>query len=511
MIGMPSREQGITDKVLGYVVDNATPTIVRFVAINPPPLGDYVVIEDRGNNILALVKNVGSRSITLSSLSGVYDPVVVEKLSRNIGTEGNSDVFFECSARLLGNIEDLKMPRIPPLPGSRVRRASSTLLRRIFGGKPPHHIRIGQLLARPEVEVYIDVNKLVTRHTAILAVTGYGKSNTVAVIADSIARIGGTMLIFDFHGEYVSSSIGNGVNVVDPRINPRLLSISELMTLLGVEKRFYNQEYVLRKALEKLYTRQLHKNFFEDLSEELAGILRTSRRREEATAAMAVLNKIESLLDRYRDIIDDTAPDPTTRILAGKVNVVDLSRVDEDAADVVVSHILRVVLHERKMHKSGRESRIRVPILIVLEEAHILAPRDNETLSKYWLSRIAREGRKFGVGLMLVSQRPKNIDPNILSQANNLIVLRIIEPSDQRHIQEASENLSDDLVEQLPSLNTGEAVIVGPFIKIPALVKIDKFPGRLGGSDPDVVGEWLAYKEDMAEPEEETSLYTDFL
>jgi DNA helicase HerA-like ATPase len=143
------------------------------------------------------------------------------------------------------------------------------------------------------------------------------------------------------------------------------------------------------------------------------------------------------------------------------------------------------------------KSQVPYPVLVVLEEAHILAPRDDETLSKYWLARVAREGRKFGIGLMIVSQRPKGLDPDILGQANNLIVLRIVEPSDQRHVQEASESLTSDLVEQLASLNTGEAVVTGPFVRVPALVKVDKFPGRLGGSDPDVVAEWSAYRDSM--------------
>lgn len=504
-------EEEVMGKPLGYVIDNATPVIARFVALNPPPVGDYVIIVDRGQRVLALVKSVGSRSLTLSTLSSTYDPLIVEKLSKSINREDNSDIFFECSARLLGTVDDLKMPRLPPLPGSHVYRAPSTVLERIFGGKPPYSIRIGHLLTRPEIEVYIDVNKLVTRHTAILAVTGYGKSNTVAVIADSIARIKGTVLIFDFHGEYIYSNIGGSVNVINPKINPRLLTMSELMTLLGIEKRFYNQEYVLRKAREKLYEKEVNRSFFQDLTEELTKMLRSLRRREEATAVMAVINKIESLLDRYGDIVDDTAPDPVTRILPGKVNVVDLSRVDEDAADVVVSHILRLLLHERKMHKLGRDSRVKVPVLIVLEEAHILAPKTHDTLSKYWLSRIAREGRKFGLGLILVSQRPKNVDSNILSQANNLIVLRIIEPTDQSYIREASESLSDDLIEQLPSLNTGEAIVVGPFIKVPAIVKIEKFNGILGGNDPNVVEEWHGYHKSLAEDSTSTNLYKDFL
>lgn len=500
-------EAQVGEEVLGYVVDGATPRSVRFVSPRPPIVGDYVVFEAEPVPVLGLVRSVGTRSVTLSSLPGVYDPVVVERLRAESSSD---DVFFECSATVVGDVDNLEMPRMPPLPGSRVYRASPQLLANVFGGQPPRRIRVGTLLARPDVAVYVDVNMMVTRHTAVLAVTGAGKSNTVAVIADQLARIGGTLVVFDFHGEYVGSSIGGGVNVIEAKLNPRLLSIGELMALLGIEHRFYNQERVLRRSLDIVSKKMLQRGFLEELEEAVEQLRAMERRREEATAAVAVLNKIDNLRERYGDIIDDDAADPVTRLQPGKVNVVDLSRVDEDAADVVVSHILRVLLVERKRHKHGLQSRVPYPVLAVLEEAHILAPRDDETLSKYWLARIAREGRKFGIGLMLVSQRPKGLDPDILSQMNNLVVLRIVEPSDQRYIQEASESLSSDLVEQLPSLNTGEAILVGPFVRIPALVKIDRFPGRLGGGDPDVVEEWSRLRGEAQLPSP-SSLYDEFL
>ena len=496
------------EKPLGFVVDNSTPVVARFVSSNPPPVGDYVVIEHPDGIVLGMVEHVGTRSITLNALPGVYDPAIVEKLSAEMGDE---DVFFECTARLLGNVESLRMPRLPPLPGARVYRAPSNLLERVFGGKEPYWIRLGVLASRPDIPVYINVNRLVTRHTAILAVTGAGKSNTVAVIVDRLVRYGGTVLIFDFHGEYVGSSLGGRVNVIEPMLNPRLLSIAELMVLLGIEQRYYNQERVLRKALAKLK---------EAGSEEKGGFLDTlasivehmaHRRREESTAATAVVNKIESLRERYGEIIRDDAVDPVSRIRPGYANIVDLSRVDRDAADAVVSHMLRIVLAERKRHKLTGSSQVPFPILIVVEEAHILAPRDEDTLSKYWLARIAREGRKFGVGLMLVSQRPKGLDPDILSQANNLVVLRIVEPSDQRYIQAASESLSDDLVAHLPSLNTGEAVVIGPFIRIPALVRIDKYEGCLGGADIDIVAEWQSLSRTLDETGSIDDLVSEFM
>ena len=152
------------------------------------------------------------------------------------------------------------------------------------------------------------------------------------------------------------------------------------------------------------------------------------------------------------------------------------------------------------------ESRLSIPNKV--EEAHILAPQNRSSNSKYWITRIAREGRKFGLGLCLVSQSPKTVDHDALSQMNNMIILRLVEPEDQRHVQSASESLSQDLVNQLPSLNVGEAIVLGLMSKVPTLVKIDEFKGRRHGDDMDIVSYFKNIKEkeaqELKEQEQET-------
>jgi DNA helicase HerA-like ATPase len=175
----------------------------------------------------------------------------------------------------------------------------------------------------------------------------------------------------------------------------------------------------------------------------------------------------------------------------------------------VVSHILRNVLKSRKEFLRTGEG-LAFPIFLILEEAHILAPQNRKTESKLWISRIAREGRKFSVGLCMVSQSPKSLDSDALSQANNMIILRLVEPTDQNHVQRASESLSDDLIAQLPSLNIGEAIILGLMTRIPTLVKIDEFQGKVTGGDLNIVDEW-AKSHEMEEKilEEQKREYED--
>ena len=89
-----------------------------------------------------------------------------------------------------------------------------------------------------------------------------------------------------------------------------------------------------------------------------------------------------------------------------------------------------------------------------------------------------------------MSQSPKSLDSDALSQANNMIILRLVEPTDQNHVQRASESLSDDLIAQLPSLNIGEAIVLGLMTRIPTLVKVDEFQGKVSGGDLNIVEEW---------------------
>jgi DNA helicase HerA-like ATPase len=223
-----------------------------------------------------------------------------------------------------------------------------------------------------------------------------------------------------------------------------------------------------------------------------------------------VMNKIDDSMDRYSKLFDKNASNILSNIKAGHVNVLDLSQVDESVASVLVSHILRNSLQRSKdaAHSDNKSDLLDNSVFFILEEAHILAPNRRESDSKRWIQRVAREGRKFGIGLCLVSQSPKTVDHDALSQMNNMIILRLVEPEDQRHVQSASESLSQDLVNQLPSLNVGEAVVLGLMSRVPTLVKIDEFKGRRHGDDMDIVSHFKniqqRQKEELEREEQET-------
>ncbi len=144
---------------------------------------------------------------------------------------------------------------------------------------------------------------------------------------------------------------------------------------------------------------------------------------------------------------------------------------------------------KRRAHPN-RRPRFPAPVLVAIEEAHVFIPKDEDTDTKYFASKVAREGRKFGLGLVIVSQRPRGIDANILSQMGSLAVMRMIQQDDQMHVSAASEALSRDLIDQLTSLNPGEAIFAGQWVNLPTFVKVDEVKERKIGGDQKAVEQW---------------------
>ncbi|MGC9517948.1 MAG: helicase HerA-like domain-containing protein [Methanomicrobiales archaeon] len=499
----------MTDKIIGRCVGETSPTMVSFVSKKMPKVGEYVSMEYDSKIVLGMIESLirGSVSIT----NDIYDPQTIEKI-REI--EGD-DHYIKGRIRILGDISDLKIPRTPPPPGTEVEIANSQVLKEIFKVEYAP-LKLGNLITQEEVEVEIDINKMVTRHLAILAMTGAGKSNTVAVVVDGLLKKNGSVLIFDMHSEYVKTEFMHGqVNPIKPLLNPLYLEFYEFKKLARIPDNAYVQERYLRKAykLAKKSIREsltTHNDFLHVIEEQLNSWINDENfENKDKKSVTDVANKLEYMKDRYGNILDMNAPDIIDKLELKTANVIDLGSVDEYASDVIVSHVMRKVLKSRKNYLRDGEG-LNFPIFSIIEEAHILAPNSRHTESKRWISRIAREGRKFGVGLCLVSQSPKSLDSDSLSQANNMIILRLVEPTDQRHVQMASESLSDDLISQLPSLNIGEAIVLGLMTKIPTLVKIDQFTGKTAGGDLDIVGEWdTTLKKDENDKEKLKKEYMD--
>ncbi|MEO0214487.1 MAG: ATP-binding protein [candidate division WOR-3 bacterium] len=544
---------------LGYCIGVLKPDEVIFTSVEPPSLGEFVVVEsnegDKTVRILGIVKGVERFDRFIGNDS--YSPEVVESIINVHKSHG----IFRSYVSILGMIDgnDLKNLRHPPKPASPVYRADKELLESIFSKGGSSHIPVGTLLTSGDVKVYVDLDQIASRHLAVLAITGGGKSNAVSVILEEIAKKRGTVIVVDVHGEYENAEYldERGENVVHPidvKINLSELSADEIATLCGIDfDRSGRQYFVLQKLVECVrrmreakkiinirndvakngYVGGFDENnedksdnlppFIDDLIKTLEVLIeyRSNKGKSEEEEydlegelgeiyeiiklcsfvnylkkdeLIGVHIRLNNLRTKLRNRIDDNYQPLIEQIKHGYINVLRMKDLDYDAMDVILSHLLYQLLNERKKAIHGFESKIKVPVIVVIEEAHIFAPWDSTTRTKEALSKVAREARKFGLGIILVSQRPKGLDSNILSQMNNWIILRIVEPEDQRHIQRASETLSGDLLNYLSALNPGEAILLGPFVKIPLLVKFRKSQAKKSGSDISATEEWSKWK-----------------
>ncbi len=524
------------DRPIGYIVGETSPYKAVFLSTRPPRIGEYVIVEHDEGPMLAMVEDSRAGNPYLPQ-----DITRIETVERINNIMPNDTVYLRGTARILTRIEDLlergsiSPPKTPPKTGYRVYKAPEDVLRKIFaygakgdeeyivrkiGGREEAYIRIGVLADHPKVPVFINIEPFVSLHSAILAVTGQGKSNTVSVIADRMVRhLHATVLIFDMHNEYEGIG-GEYSNIIQPAINPVELTLQEMIQLMRITGRATNQQRVLRHIYyeAKNAAKEIplaRKNFLDYMISMLKTVVgeepdipiepEIERKLDEKFKGSkdkdpiyGVLNKLEDVKDLYANILSPDAPvDLKTAVKPGYLNILNLGEVDERGSDVIISYYARRLLSLRKQHVYRGTGGYPTPVLMVIEEAHIIVPREEEKLAKTWIARIAREGRKFGLGICLVSQRPKNIDENALSQTNNKIILKVVEPEDQKYIQKASEQLSDELLEMLTSLRQGEAILLGSFTPIPALVKIDKHPRKSGGRNLNLTRLWREAWENM--------------
>jgi len=165
-----------------------------------------------------------------------------------------------------------------------------------------------------------------------------------------------------------------------------------------------------------------------------------------------------------------------------RLSAVDLAGVDRRIADFLVTKIVS------EIWKTATRDGLARPVFIVLEEAHNFVPSGrDEGQASWWLRRVASEGRKFGIFLVLVTQRPYRVHQDTLSQCGSQIIMRLTNPEDQNAVRRASESISESLLADLPGLNVGEAIVLGPTVRVPVMVRVRQRQSDEGGSDIDLV------------------------
>jgi uncharacterized protein len=480
--------------ILGVVIGESKPTEVTAQSSRPLSVGEYIIIDSQDGKILGLVEKSIISSDALTDVRN-FDEAIE---SKEVAELNSRDKNYKVKIGILGFLDRLQkghviLPAVPPLPGTTVLEATEEDLGTIFAPAGAEWIRIGTLLRNAGIEAKINVNKIVSRHIAILAMTGMGKSNLVSLVAKHVGSLNGTLVIFDYHNDYENLDVSK-INYMTTKINPRLLPADKLAEVIELRENADKQQRVLRESFTESVKQA--KDFWTALEENVSSFGHTTK--GYADSAGRVLDKIDDTKHRFSDILDPDCGNPVDLIKEGRVNVLSVAELSERQANAALAYYLQELLQQRKesvWEKKGKRSqkthqRFLAPIFVIIEEAHVFIPKGEHTDTKYWASKVAREGRKFGIGLGIVSQRPRNIDPNVLSQMGSLAIMKIIQDDDQSQIASAAESLSKDLLSQLPSLNIGDAVLVGQWVNLPAIVHVDEIKNKKAGSDLDAVTEW---------------------
>ena len=205
--------------------------------------------------------------------------------------------------------------------------------------------KIGGLLRNPEIDSQINLNKIVSRHLGILAMTGMGKSNLVTLLAKQIAELDGTVIIFDYHNDYSGLDFPK-MNVIDAKINPRLLEADTLSDVLEIREGADIQQRVLRLA----FTPEVKEsaNFWEALDSQVQYIGANPDRKEDRHSADRVQDKIDDARHRASEILDPDMSNPVALIKEGRLNILNVSEFTDRQANVALAYYLTRTLSRQK-------------------------------------------------------------------------------------------------------------------------------------------------------------------
>ncbi|MEM4237448.1 MAG: DUF87 domain-containing protein, partial [Candidatus Nitrosocaldaceae archaeon] len=242
------------NKPLGMVINAAKPYEFEFIAERSIRIGELVTFETPEGKALGFVKDsrVNSKLFNDEKITN-YHAAIEAKM---IAGKNERDKCMVASINVLGLVDDFEnnkrtMPSLPPDPGTEIYNANEEILKKIFIKDGKEWIRVGNLL-RGTTDVYVNINKVASRHLAILATTGSGKSNFLALIIDRLADINGTMILFDYHGEYRYEDNKRNIHAINPHINPYHLTSDEFADMIGIRENADRQRTTLSEAFRKV-------------------------------------------------------------------------------------------------------------------------------------------------------------------------------------------------------------------------------------------------------------------
>src|SRR5579859_257738 len=450
-----------------------------------------------------------------------------------VGYDARASELFELHVAIMGYYEHATgsfiNPWIPPQSGKQIFLADDEMLANILSRKRVGQngsANIGSLLTRaPEaVPVVLSVRDLVSTHLAIIASTGAGKSYLASVIVEELMQPynKACILILDPHGEYNTLSEianaeqfaeeGNGrgsayreeIKVYKPdqvKVRISSLKIGDMRHLLPemTEK----QQYLLNRALRKVEETKRGtpwgagdlKNAIKAVSKQKGD--EDSDGADDSSTVHALTWRIEDRFENSFTFDDIQHLDLPEIFKPGQCTVLQLNDIDERDQQVVVATLLRRLYKARMDTERGKvhsgESYLPYPVFVLLEEAHHFAPGGTDVVSTGILKQVLAEGRKFGIGVGLISQRPGKLDADVLSQCQTQCIMRIVNEIDQKSVAAAIEGVGRDLLDNLPALSKGQVIIAGAAVNTPVICRVRPRITRHGGESKDAPDMWRQY------------------
>ncbi|PYS48791.1 MAG: hypothetical protein DMF68_11995 [Acidobacteria bacterium] len=509
---------------LFITADNARTRIGEFV---------YYVARD-GDLDRHIIGNITSRRL-VRNLPDAFlsDPEISPSVvSSLIGLSSDCGELYEITVETIGyfspTLGDFVNPRIPPNPGDPVFLASSETLANVLSPRRMGDVgsaHVGSLLTRSEgeVPVVLSIKDVVSTHLAILASTGAGKSYTAGVLVEELMRSHNraAVLIVDPHGEYdtlrsiecdarFASDDGYKPEVkiyTHDRIKVRVSTLTEAdIKYLLPEGTSDKMLHYLSQAYRKLTAGERGERGLWGYQDLRDGVTAEKYGEDDGRGSGGNVGSIDALLwrldnrfDRPDSIFSDHEHIPLDELFKpGRCTVLQLSDIEQNEQQVVVATLLRRVNKARmatvrEEALQGTDSFLPYPVFALLEEAHRFAPAGQTVVSTNILKQILSEGRKFGVGIGLITQRPGKLDQDVLSQCMTQIIMRIVNPIDQDTVAKSVEGAGRQLLDELPALTKGQAVISGVGVNTPVMCRVRSRITRHGGETFDAPQEWAEW------------------
>ena len=571
--------QDVSGTSVSVALGNTAPSGLSYVngeGYRIGQIGSFIKIPIGYIDLFGIVTQVGASAVPESQI--ILQPYGYRWLKVQLIGEGQRNGTFQRGISQYPTISD------------EVHLVSEEDLKRIYGQPDkPYFVKVGHIAGAESIPALIDINKLITRHSAIVGTTGSGKSTTVASILNAISDPknypSSRIIVFDIHGEYGQAlrdranifkvnadktegsiekdlfipfwalnfdelcniSLGKFSNEKDENIILERILLAKLESIrlypkLGVDADNLNVDSPIPFSLKTLW-HQLYIECFatyysknegspeENLAyekngagEELKGNLELSippifRKVKNEKDDPEKINYLPGSLNVGQQVLSLGAklrvprfdflfePGDWTPEADGKtiqdidslikdwigsdkpITILDLSGVPINILNTIIGVLLRIIYEglfwSRNLSQGGRNR----PLLLLMEEAHNYLNNEGSALSI--VQKIVKEGRKYGIGAMIVSQRPSEIDSTILSQCGTFFALRLANSIDRGHITSAVTDNLEGLTSMLPILRTGEAIILGEAVKLPMRTLIDAPPKdrRPDSQDPIIYDE----------------------